>query len=348
MYRCFELAVKGLGTAAPNPIVGAVLVYQQSIIGEGFHEFYGGPHAEVNCIQSVAEKHKNLIEKCTLYISLEPCAHFGKTPPCTNLIIDHKIKKVVIGCRDPFEAVNGKGVEILKQHGVDITEGILESEASTLNKRFFCFHKNKRPFILIKWAETSNGYIAPQHQTYKADRWLISTALTKRFVHRLRKEQMAILIGTNTACWDDPVLNSHLQHDGKTVRLIIDKSLRIPTSHKIYNTAHKTYVFNYLENKNYSEFVEYICLSASENLLQSLMNWCYKNGIQSLLVEGGRKTIESFFEAGLYDEVVQIINNKSIKEIGLESPDLPNDINLDKTFQLEDDTIKIYTKSITH
>ncbi len=341
MYRCFELAEKGLGNAAPNPIVGAVLVYENMIIGEGYHAQYGGPHAEVNCIDSVAEKHKTLIDKSILFISLEPCAHYGKTPPCTNLILAHGIKKVVIGCRDPFETVNGKGIEILRLNGVEVIEGVLEKEAKELNKRFFCFHLKQRPFVLIKWAETSDGYIAPRHQSDVSERWMISTPIAKRFVHRLRKEETAILVGTNTALWDDPILDSHLQNDGKTIRMVIDKNRRIPTSHKIFNTNYKTYIFNYLENKIYSEYVEYICFSASDNMLPSIMQWCYKNGIQSILIEGGSKTIESFFDAGLYDEIVRISNNRVAEVNGLESPKLPPNISIDKTFQLGEDTIKI-------
>lgn len=344
MYRCFELAAKGLGNTAPNPIVGAVLVYENEIIGEGFHEYYGGPHAEVNCIHSVDEKHKSLIDKSKLFISLEPCTHYGKTPPCTNLILAHKIKEVIIGCRDPFEEVNGRGIEILEQHGVKVIEGVLEKEAKDLNKRFFCFHKKQRPYILIKWAETLNGYLAPLHQTDKTERWLISDSITKRFVHGLRKEQAAILVGTNTALWDDPILDNHLHEGGKIIRLIIDKLLKIPISHKIYNTPYKTYIFNYLENKIFSKSVEFIRISSTENILQLLMQWCYKNGIQSIIVEGGRKTIETFFEAGLYDEVVQIINSKAAKEIGLKSPGLPYNLSVDKTFQLGGDLIKFFKK----
>lgn len=344
MHRCFELASHGLGFTAPNPVVGAVLVYKNEIIGEGWHRYYGGPHAEVNCLESVASENKYLIKDSTLYVSLEPCTHYGKTPPCTNLILEHEIKKVVIGCRDPFKQVNGKGVEILRKSGVRVTEGILEKEATEINKRFFIFHEQQRPFIILKWADTADGYMAPLQQKDSSERWLISGSDTNRFVHKLRKEQAAILVGTNTVLWDNPVLNNRYVPGKSPIRLIIDKNLSIPLSHKIFNTPYKTYIFNYLRDDKYSEYVEFIKLTADKNFIPELMASCYGLGIQSILVEGGLLTISSFIENGLFDEIVQIKSKKNAPATGLKSPLLPADLNYLSSLQLAEDQITIWKR----
>ncbi|MBC7722390.1 MAG: bifunctional diaminohydroxyphosphoribosylaminopyrimidine deaminase/5-amino-6-(5-phosphoribosylamino)uracil reductase RibD, partial [Pedobacter sp.] len=214
MFRCLELAVLGKGNVAPNPMVGSVLVHEGRIIGEGYHQLYGQPHAEVNCINSVAENDKYLIPQSTLYVSLEPCSHFGKTPPCSDLIIKHDIKKVVVGCRDSYEEVNGKGIENLQQNGVEVVLGILENDCKNLNKRFFTFHTKKRPFIILKWAETANGKIASNTN----ERLLISNDFSNRVVHKWRSEEGAILVGTKTASLDNPSLNNRLWHGKNPIR----------------------------------------------------------------------------------------------------------------------------------
>src|SRR5688572_15474429 len=200
MYRCLQLAEQAAGYTAPNPMVGAVLVHGQRIIGEGYHKLYGQPHAEVNCVNSVAAADQHLMAESIMYVSLEPCAHFGKTPPCSDLIIEKKIPHVVIGCRDPFKQVNGKGIEKLQAAGVQVTVGVLEKEAASLNKRFIHFHTAHRPYIILKWAETADGKIAQEDFS----RILISNELTNRLVHKWRSEEASILVGTNTARHDDP------------------------------------------------------------------------------------------------------------------------------------------------
>lgn len=339
MYRCLELAAHGLGHTAPNPVVGAVLVHETEIIGEGWHQYYGGPHAEVNCLKAVTDSQKHLIAASTLYVSLEPCAHFGKTPPCTNLILEHQIKSVVVGCRDPFKQVNGKGIEILRSNGVYVIEGVLEKEASEINRRFFVFQEKKRPFVQLKWAETADGYIAPLQQKEVSERWLITNDITNRFVHKLRTEQFSILAGTNTVLLDDPILNGRYFPGKSPVRLIIDKNLSIPLSYKIFNKPYKTYIFNYLKEEVYSDNVEYIRLSPTSNFLQELMDWCYQQGIQSILVEGGSATISSFIEMGLFDEIIQIRSQMNASEPGLRSPMLPVHVKQADTFQVAGDTI---------
>ncbi|HJW16280.1 MAG TPA: bifunctional diaminohydroxyphosphoribosylaminopyrimidine deaminase/5-amino-6-(5-phosphoribosylamino)uracil reductase RibD, partial [Flavisolibacter sp.] len=246
MARCLQLAQLGAGNVAPNPMVGAVLVYNDAIIGEGYHEKYGAAHAEVNCINSVIDGERHLISQSTLYVSLEPCAHFGKTPPCADLIVKLKIPKVVIGCRDPFVQVDGKGIEKLLAAGVEVTTGILEKECKELNKLFFTFHTLHRPYIILKWAQTSDGKIAyptlRKKSSSPVSRLFITNAYTNRLVHKWRSEQMAILVGTNTAMHDDPSLNTRLWPGNSPVRLVIDKELALPPGLKLFDGSIPTIV----------------------------------------------------------------------------------------------------------
>ena len=244
MQRCLQLAQKGAGWVAPNPMVGAVLVYQDQIIGEGYHKQYGQAHAEVNCINSVAKENQEKIKGSTLYVSLEPCVHFGKTPPCTNLIIEHQIKKVVIGCMDPFEAVNGKGVSKLKEAGINVIGPILEKESINLNKRFFHFYQQHRPYIILKWAQSADGLIGLQGKTIK-----VSNAYTQRLVHHWRSEEAAILVGTQTAVTDNPQLNNRFGNGPNPLRMVIDRSLLLDSSLHLLNDQHPTWVFNTIKNE---------------------------------------------------------------------------------------------------
>ena len=221
MHRCLELAEKAAGHVAPNPMVGAVLVHEGIIIGEGYHQIYGGPHAEVNCIASVPSSLQHLIQDSVIYVSLEPCAHHGKTPPCADLIIRHNIRHVVIGCRDPFVEVDGKGIEKLHAAGIKTETGILEKECRELNKRFFTFHTKHRPFIILKWAQTGDGKIGTEN-----NRLHITGSVTNRLVHKWRSEESAILVGANTALADNPQLTTRLWSGNSPTRLIIDPELR--------------------------------------------------------------------------------------------------------------------------
>ena len=235
MTRCLQLAQLGAGNVAPNPMVGAVLVYEEKIIGEGYHRKYGEAHAEVNCINSVKESNRELIEKSTLYVSLEPCSHYGKTPPCSDLIIQNKIKKVVIGCQDIYKEVSGKGILKLRNAGVEVISGVLEKESVDLNKRFFTFHQKFRPYIILKWAQTANTKIGSTNE-----RILISNEYTNRLVHKWRSEEAAVLVGTNTAVQDDPFLTTRLWKGKNPVRIVIDKELKLPPSLNIFDTNSQT------------------------------------------------------------------------------------------------------------
>lgn len=316
MSRCLQLAELGLGNVSPNPMVGAVLVYEDRIIGEGYHQKFGEAHAEVNCINSVKEQNKKWIEKSTLYVSLEPCAHTGKTPPCTSLIIEHRIPKVVIGCQDIFKEVAGKGIQQLIDAGVEVVVGVLEKECNEINKRFFTFHQQQRPFIILKWAQSANGKIG----ALSGDRILISNEYSNRLVHKWRGEEAAILVGRITVLKDNPSLTTRLWEGKNPTRLVIDPALKIPSSSQIFNEEADTIIFNFLKdevNKN----VRLIKLE-KVNFLSSLLKSLYEMGIQSVLVEGGAVTHQSFIASGWWDEARVIINTELFIEDGVASPEL--------------------------
>ncbi len=337
MARCLTLALKGAGYVAPNPMVGAVLVHKGLIIGEGYHEQYGQAHAEVNCINSVANSNKELIPLSTLYVSLEPCAHFGKTPPCSDLIIQHQIKKVVVSCRDPFDAVNGKGIEKLKDAGVDVIENILVDECKAVNKRFFTFHVQQRPYIILKWAQTADGFIGNQ----SSERLHISSEVSNRLVHKWRSEEAAILIGTNTALKDNPTLTNRL-HTGKSpLRLVIDLELKLPKDLLLFNDGLPVVVFNY-HKEGQEGVVQYKQLNTSEPVLPQILHIAYEMNIQSILVEGGAKLLQSFINEALWDETRVITNTQLKIEQGKAAPILNNAV-VEKKEQLTTDTIAYYS-----
>ena len=339
MERCLELAKLGSDTVAPNPMVGAVLVYEDKIIGEGWHKQYGEAHAEVNCINSVKEEDKKLIAQSTLYVSLEPCAHFGKTPPCADLIIKNKIPKVVIGCRDPFEEVNGKGIEKLKAAGVEVilATGKLEEECRELNRRFFTFHTKQRPYVILKWAQTANGKIAAGN----GERLLISNEYSNRLVHKWRSDEAAILVGTNTALLDDPELTTRLWPGKSPVRLVIDMDLKLPASLEIFNKQVRTIVFNTVKQEGNDNLL-YYKLRKDASLVRQIVNALYQLEIQSVLVEGGAKLLQSFIDEEIWDEARIISNEELMITIGLNAPLLKN---AEKTFEqkLLSDKIVTYT-----
>lgn len=318
MQRCFELARKGAGATAPNPMVGAVLVHEDRIIGEGFHQRYGEAHAEVNCLNSVQEADRSLIAASTLYVSLEPCAHFGKTPPCADLIVRHAIPRVAIGCRDPFAAVNGKGIEKLQAAGIAVTVGVCEKEALELNKRFFCFHQKKRPYLILKWAESADGCIAG----IDGIRTPISGAVTNRWVHRWRSEEAAILIGTQTALTDDPLLTNRYWPGPSPLRMVIDTRLRLPAHLNLFHGS-ATLVFNGNTEKQEGA-IKYLRINPREPLLPQLLQKAYEKQVLSILVEGGAKLLQSCIDQGCWDEI-RVITSKELKlPGGLKGPILPN------------------------
>ena len=317
MYRCLELAKLGRGYVAPNPLVGAVLVQDGTIIGEGYHQQFGKAHAEVNCINSVEENNMKLISQSTLYVSLEPCVHFGKTSPCADLIIQNKIPKVVIGCRDPFEEVNGTGIEKLKQAGIEVTVDILENESKELNKRFFTFHQKHRPYIILKWAQTADKKMA----SFSEERLLITNEHSNRLVHQWRSEESAILIGTNTALLDNPTLNNRLAEGNGLKRIILDKHLRLPSTLNIFDNSQRTIIFNCIKQEE-SNNTTFYRIEDDENSIQKIIDACYQLNIQSVLVEGGAKLLQSFIDVDIWDEVRTLTNESLFVNEGLPAPEL--------------------------
>ncbi|MEP6583122.1 MAG: bifunctional diaminohydroxyphosphoribosylaminopyrimidine deaminase/5-amino-6-(5-phosphoribosylamino)uracil reductase RibD [Ginsengibacter sp.] len=335
MARCIQLAKEGAGNVAPNPMVGAVLVYGDTIIGEGYHQKYGQAHAEVNCINSIAAENKELISKSTLYVSLEPCSHFGKTPPCSDLIIENKISKVVIGCQDVFKEVSGRGIQKLKAAGIEVEVGVSEKECKDLNKRFFTFHEKFRPFIILKWAQSMNGKIGVDSN----ERILISNDYSNRLVHKWRSEEAGILIGTNTALHDDPSLTTRLWHGKNPVRIIIDKDLKSPSSLRIFNGEAKTIVYNLSKNSTEENLV-YVKLE-KENFTQQLIHSLFEMNIQSIIVEGGAKTLQFFIDSGLWDEARVIINEGMIIEGRIPAPEMKHFV-LEKKEKYLNDSITYF------
>jgi diaminohydroxyphosphoribosylaminopyrimidine deaminase / 5-amino-6-(5-phosphoribosylamino)uracil reductase len=338
MQRCLELAKMGAGNVAPNPMVGAVLVYNDKIIGEGWHQQYGEAHAEVNCIASVKVEDKEFISQSTLYVSLEPCAHFGKTPPCADLIIKHKIPKVVIGCRDSFKEVDGKGMEKLKSAGVEVglASGEIENECKELNKRFFTFYTKHRPYVLLKWAQTEDGMIA----TGNNERLLISNEYSNRLVHQWRSEEAAILIGTNTALLDNPELTTRLWPGNSPVRLVVDMKLKLPSSLKIFNQQVRTIIFNTIKQEEDGNLL-YYQVTNDVNLVHQILNALYQLKIQSVIVEGGARLLQSFIDEGIWDEARIISNEELVISNGLKAPLLENAQNVAKE-KLHSDIMEVY------
>ncbi len=354
MRRCLELASLAAGHTAPNPMVGAVLVYDRSagedqsngeerIIGEGYHMQYGRPHAEPNCIASVKEEDRRLIADSTLYVSLEPCAHHGKTPPCADLIIEKKIPRVVIGCRDPYPQVNGKGIEKLLSAGVKVSTGVLEAESIRLNKRFFTFNTLHRPYIILKWAQSADGKIAGPFGAGAAQRTLISNEYTNRLVHKWRSEEAAILVGTRTALVDDPALTVRLWNGPNPIRLVIDKDLKLPETLQLFDRKVRTIVFNRVRQGEENNIL-YYHLKDEEGVVEGVIRALYKLKIQSVLVEGGARLLQSFIDEDCWDEARVITNNELEIQDGLAAPLLKEARLLSKE-NLLSDSIRIYDRT---
>jgi diaminohydroxyphosphoribosylaminopyrimidine deaminase/5-amino-6-(5-phosphoribosylamino)uracil reductase len=337
MQRCIELAMLAGGDVAPNPMVGAVLVHDGQIIGEGYHKIYGGSHAEVNCIDSVAENCRHLISSSSLYVSLEPCAHFGKTPPCADLIIRHNIKKVFVGCRDPFVEVNGKGIEKLGAAGIEVISGILEPECKVLNKRFFTFHTEHRPYIILKWAQTADHKIGNEGN----NRLLITNEFTNRLVHKWRSEEAAIMAGTNTVMLDDPQLTNRLWNGKRPVRVIIDMDLRLPSSLHVFDRSVKTIVFNALKHEEENDLIFYQ-VTRDVSLVHQVLNGLYQMKILSVMIEGGAKLIQSFVDEGMWDEARVITNSGLISQGPSVASPILADAKIVGEEKILDDVIKIY------
>lgn len=337
--RCLDLAALGAGKVSPNPMVGSVIVHNKKIIGEGWHEQYGKAHAEVNAINQVLEKYKNdaaqLLKESTIYVSLEPCAHFGKTPPCADLIIAHHIPKAVIACRDPFTSVDGKGIERLQAAGVEVIEGVLENEALHLNRRFFTRIKKQRPYIILKWAETADGFFAPD----KPEQQWISGQQAKQLVHRWRSEEDAILIGKNTALIDNPKLNTRLWSGKSPKRIILDRNLDLTADLNIFDQSVETIVLNEV-NTDIQGNTKYIALESFDfYLAESIVYQLYLFDIQSVIIEGGAKTLDLFIKAGLWDEA-RVFVSKAKWGSGLNAPSFK--FASEEKLILGEDTLSIY------
>lgn len=315
MNRCLELAAKGFGRVAPNPMVGCVIVYKGRIIGEGYHRKFGDAHAEVNAINSV--KNKSLLKSAVLYVNLEPCAHFGKTPPCADLIIRYGIKYVIIGTLDPNPLVAGRGIHRLVSAGCDVKAGVLEEECRELNKRFFCFYGGKRPYIILKWAETADKYIGAA-----GSRFQISGSKANKLVHEWRSEEQAILVGKNTALCDNPRLTVRLVKGKNPLRIVIDRNLEIPSAFHLFDKKIPTIVFAG-KKKASAENLEYVKIDFNRNVLQQMLEELCRRNIQSLIVEGGAKLLSSFIRENLWDEARIFTSNTRLgRKNGIASPEI--------------------------
>ena len=339
MQRCLDLAKLALGTAAPNPMVGSVIVCDGQIIGEGYHQKCGEAHAEVNAINSV--KNPDLLEKSTLYVNLEPCAHHGRTPPCSDLIVRKKIPRVVIGCVDSFAKVSGKGIEKLKKGGCDVTVGVLEKESLELNRRFFTFHEQKRPYIILKWAETKDGFIDKKRRSDETveQNW-ITNQLSKQLVHKWRTEETAFMIGRKTAKKDNPQLTVREWTGRNPIRIVLDRKLRLLPDLRIFDTNANTLIFNSIKNEQ-KQNLNYIKVDFNDDVLNSVLTKLYELEIQSLVVEGGEKLLTSFIKADLWDEARVFVGNKYFKE-GVKAPDFQFEAT--EELQLDDTLLFVYFK----
>jgi len=343
--RCIQLAENGLGTTYPNPMVGSVIVHDNKIIGEGWHRKAGEPHAEVNAINSV--KDRSLLKKATIYVSLEPCSHYGKTPPCSDLIIASGIKKVVIGSIDPFPAVSGKGIKKLMDTGCEVILGILDTECNALNKRFFTFHKHKRPYIILKWAQSTDGFLAPisSEANFKREPIWITNKYSQQLVHKWRSEETAILVGTNTAVKDNPKLNTRLWKGSSPIRILIDRNLRLTEDSALLDEGIKTIVIcdevaKETRSKTSSENLIFEPIDFNKEIPAEICKILYKHTIQSVIIEGGAITIQSFIDSGLWDEARVFTGEVHFKN-GTNAPVAPGKYKEKNT--LTGDTLRIYT-----
>lgn len=313
--RCIQLAKNGLCNAAPNPMVGAVIVHNDTIIGEGYHIRCGEAHAEVNAVRSV--KDKSLLKESTIYVSLEPCSHHGKTPPCADLIINKGIPRVVVGCQDPFSLVAGRGIAKLREAGIEVKVGVLEEECRQLIRRFVTFNTLRRPFITLKWAESADGFI-DLHRT-EGHPYIFSSPLSSMLVHKRRAEHSAILVGRRTALLDNPSLTTRNWFGKNPVRMVIDKDLALPKHLALFDGSVRTLVFTQREDTSNRPNVEHIRLDFKIDILPQIMEVLYKEKLQSLMVEGGSILLQSFIDAGCWDEAYIEQSDAHLKD-GVKAP----------------------------
>jgi diaminohydroxyphosphoribosylaminopyrimidine deaminase/5-amino-6-(5-phosphoribosylamino)uracil reductase len=318
MQRCIQLASLSAGSVSPNPMVGAVIVHEGLIIGEGYHQLYGQAHAEVNAVNQVLQRFDNadeLLKRAIIYVSLEPCAHYGKTPPCADLIIKYQIPQVVIGCRDPFEQVNGNGIEKLTGAGIEVISGVLEADCKWLNRRFFTRIQKKRPYIILKWGQTNDGFFARED---KSQYWITGDE-SRRLVHKWRGEEDSILVGKNTVSVDNPQLNVRYWPGKSPKRVVIDRRLELSHELHIYDQTVETLIFNEVKTDIKGK-IKYIALEDFDRFVpQYILYQLYLQDIQSVIIEGGAYTLNTFIEAGLWDEA-RIFTGKAVLKQGLKAP----------------------------
>ncbi len=337
IQRCIQLAKNGLGTTYPNPLVGSVIVHNNKVIGEGWHYQSGQPHAEVNAISAV--KDTTLLKHATIYVSLEPCSHYGKTPPCSDLIIAKGIKKVVIGTIDPFAKVSGAGIQKLINSGCDVVVGVLEKECQELNKRFLTFHNNKRPYIILKWAETTNGFIAPGIKDKREPVW-ITNEQSRQLVHKWRAEEQAILVGRTTVIKDNPSLTTRDWPGQHPIRIVIDRSGQVPENSTVLNNKTPTIIITSEENKNNNtDLTTYETVHTKNNTVEEICSILHQHNIQSVIIEGGQHTINSFISKNLWDEARIFMGNITF-DAGIKAPTIQAKLIAEK--QIMNDTLKIY------
>jgi diaminohydroxyphosphoribosylaminopyrimidine deaminase/5-amino-6-(5-phosphoribosylamino)uracil reductase len=311
MQRALDLAIKGMGGVSPNPMVGCVIVHEGQIIGEGWHKYFGEAHAEVNAIASISNK--NLISDSTVYITLEPCSFHGKTPACTDLLIKYKPRAVVIASKDPNPMVSGNGIKILEQAGFEVRSGVLEKEAIAINKRFFVNMNLKRPYIVLKWAQTNDGFIARKNYDSK---W-ISNEHSRQLVHKWRTEEDAILVGRKTVKYDNPELTARSWKGRNPIRIVIDPELKLDDGFKLFIDDGPVYIFNLIKNQNDGNRI--LLKVSKENMLNDILSLLYTKDIGSVLVEGGAHVLNSFINEGLWDEARIFTSNNNFDE-GIDAP----------------------------
>ena len=331
--RCLEIGVNGLGSTRSNPMVGSVIVYNNKIIGEGYTSEYGGNHAEVNAINTVNDK--TLLKQATIYVTLEPCAHYGKTPPCSDLIIKHQIPNVVIGCVDDFEKVAGLGIKRLKAAGCNVIVGVLEKECRAHHKRFFTFHNKKRPYIILKWAETSDGFIAPISKGEQKPVWITNT-YSRQLVHKWRAEEQAILVGTQTVVADNPSLTTRDFSGNNPIRIVLDKTERLPDNLAIFNDAAQTIR---ITEKNINKNSETIDWNSKSDIAKQISTILYNNNINSVIIEGGAQTLQTFIDENLWDEA-RVFTGQTTFKTGVKAPNISRQL-VNKEYILTD-LLKIY------
>jgi diaminohydroxyphosphoribosylaminopyrimidine deaminase/5-amino-6-(5-phosphoribosylamino)uracil reductase len=317
MRRALDLASRGLGLVAPNPMVGCVIVCNSQIIAEGYHEQYGSAHAEPNAIKKVSDE---LLKESTLYVTLEPCSHFGKTPPCADLIISKGIKKVVVGNLDTNPLVSGKGIQKLKNAGIEVEYGVLDNECRALNKRFFTFHEKKRPYVILKWAQTQDGFIShwplPQE---KEDNWITGKE-SKELVHQWRSQEQAILIGYNTLINDNPLLTTRLANGKNPIRLVLSRTVDLHMDLNVFNEDARTIIFNPLKD-DMKNNIEFLKIDWNKKV-QDVLDYCFKNNISSVIIEGGTNTIYNFMNINVWDEAQVFVNPTKKIERGITAPEI--------------------------